>query len=455
MIARRNLIQTCLPCAVLLLPPLWSGPAWAGSYTFTSVIDNTGQFSVFLDKPAINSSGVVVFHAQMKSGVQGIYRSDGTTLTTIVDTGSGEFSFSAGRVSLESRPDIDDDGTVAFFIYHVLGNLNSAPGIRTGSGGATVIIAESSSTGPFYDAFSNPSIRNGVVSFRGGINGNGNPHGIFTMPAGGGSYTIIAQDGGKFLSTTPFNETSINASGQVAYVGDLTNYASGVFVGPDAATTIALTGPGSQFSSLYTFPKISDNGAVVFWANLTDLSGGDFMSSGDAVTQIAVAGGGEADDQFPSINAAGTVACFGRLSSGERAVLAGTGPVVDKVIAAGDSLFGSTVVGLGEPGNNGLNNNGQIVFTYSLENGVEGVAIATPANGPATVLPALQIHLIDSLHIGLAWTTNSTGFGLESASSLPAAIWNPVTNTPVWDGEQSVVVLEMGNAPQFFRLHKP
>src|ERR1039457_3788566 len=126
----QNLIQIRPLCAALLLNPPWSGLAWAGSYTFTSVIDNTGQFSVFYDKPAINSSGVVVFHAVMNSGMQGIYRTDGTTLTTIVDTSSGEFSFSAGRVSLERPPDIDDDGTVAFFIYD-----NYTPCIRTGNGG--------------------------------------------------------------------------------------------------------------------------------------------------------------------------------------------------------------------------------------------------------------------------------------------------------------------------------
>ncbi len=62
---------------------------------------------------------------------------------------------------------------------------------------------------------------------------------------------------------------------------------------------------------------------------------------------------------------------------------------------------------------------------------------------------------MDSLHVQLAWTTNSDGFGLESAPALPAATWSPVTNTPVMNGEQYGVVLEMGNAPQFFRLHKP
>ncbi len=166
-----DLMHVLLILPALLLCPLWTNPARAGNYTFTSVADNTGQFGSFFDEPAINNSGAVVFHAELNSGMQGIYRTDGNTLTTIVDTSSGEFSFSAGRVSLQSRPDIDDDGTVAFFIYD-----NYTPCIATGNGGAVNILAESSATGTFYDAFSNPSIRNGVVSFRGGINANGDPH---------------------------------------------------------------------------------------------------------------------------------------------------------------------------------------------------------------------------------------------------------------------------------------
>jgi hypothetical protein len=125
---------------------------------------------------------------------------------------------------------------------------------------------------------------------------------------------------------------------------------------------------------------------------------------------------------------------------------------VDKVIAEGDALFGSTVILLGEPGNNGLNNNGQIVFTYSLANGVEGIAIATPASAPPPASPELQIQMPDPLHVRLAWSTNAAGFSLVSAPSLPASAWNSVTNAPVVDGEQNAVVLELGSAPQFFQL---
>ena len=434
--------------SLLWLVRLCSGVAWAGNYTFTSVIDNSGSFSDF-GAAAINNSGVVAFRGDMNSGVEGIYRTEGTATTTILDTSTGEFSFYAGSTSLASLPAIDDDGTVAFFIYD-----NYNPSIRTGSGGSTAVIAESGDTNnPFYVAWDNPSIRGGVVSFSGQLNGSGSypfgPQGVFTEASSGSAYTTIAQDGGKFLSGSPFGVTSINAGGQVAYCGNLADGTQGIFVGADGATNLAQTGSGSQFSSLDSSPKISDSGAVVFWATLTNFSEGDFVSSNGVVTQITNAGGGEVEDSFPCINAAGTVACFGSLSSGERAILAGTSPVVDKVIAEGDSLFGSTVIGLNGPGNNGLNNSGQIVFIYSLANGVEGIAIATPA-----VLPQLQIHEADPLHVSIAWTTNAFGFALEAASSLTASAWNPVTNAPVLNGEQFAVALEIGSAPQFFRLRK-
>ena len=440
--------------SLLCLLPLWSSPAWAGNYTFTSVIDNTGQFSDF-EAVAINNSGVVAFKGDMQSGVEGIYRTDGTTTTTIADTSSGEFSFYAGSTSLVSLPAIDDDGTVAFFIY-----TNYNPAIFTGSGGFTAAIVNSGDTNcPFYVAWDNPCIRNSEVSFSGQLRGSGGnpfgPQGVFTEPAsGGGGYNTIAQDGGMFLSGSPFGGTSINAAGLVAYCGYLADGTEGLFVGPDGATNLAQTGPGSQFYSLDSFPKISDTGLVVFWATLTNYTEGDFISSNGIVTQISVPGGGLPDDQYPSINAAGTVACFGSDSAGQWAVLAGTGSVVDKVIAEGDSLFGSTVIGLGSPGNNGLNNNGQIVFPYSLANGVQGIAIATPANGPPPASPLLQIQQPDPLHVSLAWSTNAAAFGLEAASSLPASIWNPVTNTPVPNGQQFVVVLQIGSAPQFFRLRQ-
>lgn len=410
-------MKTKLMNLLLAAQFLLVGAACAATYNFTNLLDNTGNFALFYHCATINNPGVVAFHAERDSGVKGIYRTDGTTVTTIVDDSTGEFSFHPVPRSLESRPAIDDDGTVAFFIYHRLGDWDYAPSVRTGSGGPTTVIAESSTTGTFYDALSNPAIRNGVVSFRGGLNAPpDNPWGVFTAPALGGGYAIIAQDGGQF--TDALGETSINAGGQVAYYGSLTNGTSGIFVGPDGATTIAKTGPDSQFYWLDVLPKISDSGGVVFHAELTNLNYGNFVGIGGAVTQITVAGGGETDDPYPSINSAGTVACYGRLASGRNAILAGTGPVVDKVIAKDDALFGSTVIGLGEPGSHGLNNNGQIVFTYSLENGVEGIAIATPGSPPSPT----PILLSEPTSLG----GDQFRFTLTSALGAVLQIWSSI-----------------------------
>jgi hypothetical protein len=156
-----------------LLWALAGVPVWAGSYSFTSVIDNTGPFSDF-GAAAINNSGVVAFRGDLTSGVSGVYRTAGATTTTIADTSTGEFSFHVGSTSLVSLPAIDDDGTVAFFIYD-----NYNPAILAGAGASTAVIVESGDTNcPFYVAWDNPSIRGGVVSFSGQLKGSGgNPFG--------------------------------------------------------------------------------------------------------------------------------------------------------------------------------------------------------------------------------------------------------------------------------------
>jgi hypothetical protein len=56
----------------------------------------------------------------------------------------------------------------------------------------------------------------------------------------------------------------------------------------------------------------------------------------------------------------------------------------------------------------------------------------------------------------LSWPVSATGFVLESAESpvATATAWTVVPNTPVPEGDQNVVTLEIGPASQFFRLKK-
>jgi hypothetical protein len=60
----------------------------------------------------------------------------------------------------------------------------------------------------------------------------------------------------------------------------------------------------------------------------------------------------------------------------ESGILTGDDLVADKVIRQGDLLFGAATTKINFY--KGLNDSGQFAFAYELDNGVTGVAIATP-----------------------------------------------------------------------------
>ena len=54
----------------------------------------------------------------------------------------------------------------------------------------------------------------------------------------------------------------------------------------------------------------------------------------------------------------------------------------------------------------------------------------------------------------LSWTTNITGFNLESTTNLPAAVWNTNSTPPVVINDQNVVTNPIAGTRQFYRLQK-
>lgn len=425
------------------------GHGSAATYSFINLVDNTGDFALFHHCAAINQSGVVAFRADRDSCVSGIYRTDGTNVTTIVDDSTNTFSFRPFPFSLESRPAIDDDGTVAFFIYYFDGELIH-PSVWTGQGGAPTFIAKQ---------YSNPDIRNGAVSF------DGSPPpwptsdiAVFRAPASGGPPQIVVRTGDQF---SVLGGTAINAAGQIAFEAGLTNGPEGIFVaGTTGITTIVTTEVGSPLASVGSIPKISDSGVVVFFAQDTNGNYGVFYGSGGAlIGPMTLPGGDPIGDlgTFPSINTAGTVLCYGRLPDNRHAILAGTGTRVEVVIAEGDPLFGSTVSFLDEPGSHSLNNAGQIVFGYELENGVSGLAIATPITTPPAEPPQLSILRTATNTVVVSWPlAGADGWVLEAANALPgvAVPW-PVVPPYQTSGAnlQFTEPALVGN--KFYRLHKP
>lgn len=66
----------------------------------------------------------------------------------------------------------------------------------------------------------------------------------------------------------------------------------------------------------------------------------------------------------------------------------------------------------------------------------------------------LNIALADVAHVTLSWPTNAAGWNLESATSLKAADWSAVTNTPVVSGTNFNLTFGHAEDQQYFRLHK-
>ena len=68
--------------------------------------------------------------------------------------------------------------------------------------------------------------------------------------------------------------------------------------------------------------------------------------------------------------------------------------------------------------------------------------------------PHLNITMLGVQQVQLAWNTNHTGYALESASTLPAATWEVVTNSVVIAGQQFSVAVGAGETRRFFRLRR-
>jgi autotransporter-associated beta strand protein len=76
--------------------------------------------------------------------------------------------------------------------------------------------------------------------------------------------------------------------------------------------------------------------------------------------------------------------------------------------------------------------------------------------GSATLKAAVGLQLAiaptSTNYVALTWPSFFTGFALESATSLPAANWTPIPDTPNLVGSQWLVAVPATNTARFFRL---
>lgn len=392
-----------------------AGPAWAQGYTFTNVTDSTQEFQGLFSPPQINDGGTLLISARLDTGHVGIFtKAAGGPTTTIVSTATTSFSGFGG-----SFGSINAAGTVAFQGDVFIAIPNST-GIYTGAGGALTSVVDDAPASMF-SSFGSSGIEAsndaGTVAFYARRRASaGGGEGIFTRSGDGtGPITTVADSTSGVFSAVSV-QPAINASGSVAFSGDGT--APGVLAG------IFVVAPGGAITTIvdasdgFTFPgttSLNDSGTVAFVARKGSVQG---IFTGDGGPLTTVADESDGYRQFlatPAINNNGLVVFDALLEDNRRGIFTGPDPVDDKVILVGDMLFGGTVTDV--QFREGLNNNGDIAFKYSLDNGIEGVAVAVAV---AVVPEPTSLGLLTVAGIGCLLCRRRHG---RFTTLLPAATW--------------------------------
>jgi hypothetical protein len=68
--------------------------------------------------------------------------------------------------------------------------------------------------------------------------------------------------------------------------------------------------------------------------------------------------------------------------------------------------------------------------------------------------PILAMSPVNVGLLEISWPVDAIDYTLESATNLPATVWNPVTNTVVINGDRCTVQLESSGSQMMYRLRK-
>ena len=373
----------------------------------------------------------------------GIFRGDGATLTQIArrdqpapDADGG----TDGVLRWLYPPAINGAGQVAFQVSHDFSLPRDDFGLYRGDGGALELIGRVGQAAPDGDGtisriFGPVSLNDaGEAAFNTFLAGtSGGADNVTAIFRGDGTTLVqVARNGQAATDGETFRSVDLpvlNDAGQVAFEGFTERTDGGLFNGNSgiyrddggALTRIARTGevvPGGDATfSLFAGHLLNDAGQVAFRSYLNDADDGQgtgegiFLGDGTSLVQVlrygqpAPDGDGGADGMLFAedfaLNNRGQIAFDGLIDTG---VVVGGFPVLESgvffyddavglvpVAREGDEFDGSTITGVsfaadlasGEQGS-GLNDLGQVAYTYGLADGRRGVAIWTvPEPGAA------------------------------------------------------------------------
>ncbi len=369
----------------LFLSLLASGKAIAVTFSFTKIADTSNNS--FTSSASINNEGTVAFRASNPSSAS-IVTGNGNQLNTI-------FSYDVLRPGFDDRnaPTINNTGTVAFgYTTTVSDNYKyQQETVYTAKQGN--ISRLSFETNIYNTGFSSPAINDsGTIVFR------SNFQFFNSLWASNGEETTLltASTATTGISLNFLSDVAINNVGTIAFSGTIYDPSRRdvngriISFGPDSrmltgvfTTNMSSLGDikpillkndtlESFDNSSHNIVAINDQDTVAFVANQSTGGASLFtIGSNGLLTKIADTSSAFKNFNNVAINDQGTVAFAATLNTGGQGIFVGSA-VTDKVIATGDSLFGSTVTNV-QFTSRGLNDRSSVAFFATLANGNSGI----------------------------------------------------------------------------------
>lgn len=372
----------------MLLVALFAGQALAHSQQtaqirFVNVADSTQGLSDFSQFPAINNRGAVAFTAVQSGAGQEVFRHDRNGLSPIALADGSTITFFSDDVA------INDSGVVAFRAG--LNGIGRPIAIFTSDGITTTTIVDSTKQGLPGFGIGPPSINSfGTVAFQAARSGF-RSSAVFT---GNGSVLTPVVD---TLSSdfAAFGGVAINQSGEIVFEAVQKDRSSGIFLAipnleeeqpsatPSSGSVTIVDVVDSNNPDFFDFgdPVLNRGGTVADFADTAQ--GVEVFSGNGSGTKARTdpATNFFAEFEHPSINKHSAVAFSAFETNGAQAIFAelsgGSSPA--PVLQTGDPLFGSAVASL-SVGRFAFNDHFQLVFSYGLEDGRTGIAIALLKN---------------------------------------------------------------------------
>lgn len=357
----------CLRTAFSFVAFLALSTASRADYTYRTIVESDETLLAFTSGPSLNNAGQVVFVAELDDPTSsnsdyGLYRADGDSIQ--------QLAFSNGLspyrdVSFATFPSINNSGDVLFYAV----SFSQGVGVFTGPDPINDAIA-SDVNSPFSGFGANPTINDaGTVLFQATIPGGVNGLYFGSDPV----VDLYIDNSGPFAQLS--TQLDLNNVGQPVFAARLDDGVQGLFTGTDpvADRFVDSTGP---FGTLFSTPRINDAGQIVFYAQLDSGVTGLFTGPDPATDTIIDDSGAVELIGGAMINNQADIVYSAIFDNGRIGVFDGPDLDNDQVVVTGMPMFGSTVVSFN--GYKAFNDLGQFAFSYVLEDGKSGIAIASP-----------------------------------------------------------------------------